>query len=110
MDTYYSKFAKKLFIKYKKNMIMYSNEVLSHDGCDEFGYESDIYDLYMIVKNNSNQYDYYHFVLENWFDQDSNTLEYSIYEKFTTPKLHMLKDQEGYDPRHDFHAIQKQSI
>jgi hypothetical protein len=111
MDTYLSKFAKKLLnAKFKNNTIMYRNEVLSHDGCDDDGYESNIYDLYMIVKNSSNQYDHYHFVMEDWFDQDRNTLEYTLNTKFTTPKFYKIETKYDIDPINTFYDIQKNSI
>jgi hypothetical protein len=108
MDTCISKFAKKLLNgKFKNNNIMYRNEVLSHDGCDDDGYESNIYDLYMIVKNNSNQYDHYHFVMEDWFDQDRNTLEYTLNTKFTTPKFYKIETGDERGLINTFYGIQK---
>ncbi len=111
MDKYLSQFAKKLHnSKFKNNTIMYSNEILSHDGCDRYGYESNIYDLYMIVKNNSNQYDYYHFVVEDWFNQDINTLEYKLNFKFTTPKFYKIKNKYDHNTINTFYDIRKHSI
>lgn len=111
MDKYLSQFAKKLLnCKFKNNTIMYHNEVLSHDGCDNYGYESNIYDLYIVVKNSINHYDYYHFVMEDWFNQDINTLEYTLNAKFTTPKFYKIENESDHDTINNFYNIRKHSI
>lgn len=82
MEKYFSNYAKKLLnTEFKNNTILYKNEVLTHDGYDDFGPESNIYDLYLVVKNDKNQIDYYHYNMENWFNQDENTLNYILLKK-----------------------------
>ena len=64
----------------------------------------------MIVKNNSNQYDHYHFVMEDWFDQDRNTLEYTLNTKFTTLKFYKIETDDESGLINTFYDIQKNSI
>ena len=66
--------------------------------------------LFMIVKNVSNQYDYYHFVMEDWFHQDRNTLEYTLNKKFTTSKFYKLENEYDRDMFNTFYDIQKHVI
>ena len=104
MDNYLSKYAKKLLNnKFKNNTILYNNEVLTHDGYDSFGPESNIYDLYLVVKNDKNQYDYYHFHMEDWFNQDRNTLYYNLEIKFTTLKFYKIQTEDKYYLINDFY-------
>ena len=70
-----SKYAEKLFLsRWKLNedeKVIDIYEHVSHDGCDEFGPESELWDLYVITQrppqDGHNRYVYYMFHTENWF-------------------------------------------
>ena len=78
------------YFKYKK--IIYLKEELSHDGYDEFGPESNLWDLYIIIESN-NDYKFYHYHWEDWFIDDND--KYRLYQ----PNIKLSKtnkDNIGY--------------
>ena len=62
---------------FRKKNIIYSEEMLSHDGYDEFGPESNLWNLYIVVEIN-NDYIFYHYHWEDWFS--NNQHEYILFQ------------------------------
>ena len=65
------------------------NEVLSHDGCDIDGPKSDLYDLFVVVKNSvmPGIYDYYYYHCEDWFSENKEDSKYYLEKKIRTCDL-----------------------
>lgn len=60
--------AKKCISKIDK-VIMGCEEILDHDGYDEYGSKSDLWDLFILYKETDKYLvDWYHW--ENWFEKD----------------------------------------
>jgi hypothetical protein len=59
------------------NKIEYYNEALTHDGASCDGFDSNIYDLYVITNNFNNTWTYYHYHMEDWFDKTK--VHYELY-------------------------------
>ena len=54
--------------KSKSNSIIYVKEYLSHDGYNRFGPESNLWDLYVYIKNEkTNEIIIYNYHWEDWF-------------------------------------------
>ena len=64
---------------FTKENIVYVREILSHDGYNSFGPESDLWDLYLIIKENDD-YIYYHYRWENWFLKEIED-DYEVYQE-----------------------------
>ena len=99
--TYLSKYAQQLFNTnptFKNEVIVEIYEHLSHDGYDQHGPESDIWDLYVVTlaDGSPDTYIYYTFSAENWFYPDAN-VEYELTESYASPVLYLLKYVEGVD-------------
>jgi len=78
--------------------IIYVSEEISHDGYDIDGPESDIYDLFVIVKNNdmSGIYDYYHYHRENWFNGGKEDKMYYLEDKQRISDLIEINNLNNY--------------
>ncbi len=83
---------------HEKHDIISVYELLSHDGYDIDGPESDIYDLFVIVKNNdmSGIYEYYHYHRENWFNYDKEDKMYYLEDKQRTSDLIEINNLNDY--------------
>jgi hypothetical protein len=81
-----------------KHDIVSVHELLTHDGHNIDGPESDIYDLFVIVKNNnmSGIYDYYHYHRENWFNCDKEDKMYYLEDKQRTCDLVKINNLNDY--------------
>ena len=87
MGDYYSDQCINHLLKNSKT-ILDTKIVVSHDGYNEYGPESDLFDLYVLYsKDNQIFLDNYH--RENWFDGMNE--EYSLYE--TRNISNILKDK-----------------
>ena len=76
----YSKYANIIIEKYQ-NKLIYVEEFISHDGYDNHGPQSDLFNLYIIIKEDE-VYKVLNFYCENWFNNKfcGYTEEPSIYD------------------------------
>ena len=65
-------------------------EQLGHDGADSEGWESDLWDLFLVTFEN-NQYIFYGYHWENWYQNDIH--EYDLYR---TERVKDLTDHSYY--------------
>jgi hypothetical protein len=63
---------------FTKNNIIFLQELVSHDGYDKYGPESNLWDLYIIVEIN-NDYIYYYYHWEDWYRENQDE-EYDLYQ------------------------------
>jgi hypothetical protein len=83
----YSNHGKELmsgtFINRSDIKIVYAKEFLTHDGYDNYGPQSDIWDLYVCVQDVSTKiYTYYHYTTEYWYDGNTNIMKYELYKNY----------------------------
>ena len=85
-----SKYTKKLsnaaynvISNFTKNNIIFLQEFLSHDGYNQRGPESNLWDLYIIIEIN-NDYIFYNYHWEDWFHNNQKK-EYDLF--FYNPKV-----------------------
>jgi hypothetical protein len=73
LSIYAQKIIKKnKYLKNKNNIIVYVKENLTHDGYDQYGPESNLWDLYLYIKHvNNNDIIILNYHWEDWF-YDSN--------------------------------------
>ena len=70
-------------------------EHLWHDGHDEDGPKSDLWELYVVTQH-GNRYTYYSFHAENWFSP-TETVEYELYSSFESHIMLLFsQDQKLY--------------
>ena len=81
-----------------KNKIIYSKLYISHDGYDEFGPESTLYDLYILDE----KYNLFIFHSEDWYYHLNNNTEYVLDKECNLFNLNIDKDL------HDFIKINKE--
>ena len=61
--------------------IMFLIDKLGHDGYDNYGPQSDLWDVYVFTKEQGD-YVYYHFHTEYWYEQKSGPIpDYELYDK-----------------------------
>jgi hypothetical protein len=82
-------------IMQNKNIVLY-DYYLTHDGYDEYGPKSDLYDIF-IVTYEDNQYIFYEFHFENWYD--------SLKEEIELVKSFILNN-ESLDEIKNYYSIQ----
>lgn len=63
---------------FTKNNIIFLQELVSHDGYDRYGPESNLWDLYIIAEIN-NDYIYYYYHWEDWYCENQDK-EYDLYQ------------------------------
>jgi hypothetical protein len=76
-------------------------ESLDHDGCDKYGFKSDLWDLYIIETNEDNNYRVYNYYREDW-----KTDEKEDYELTSKKDLLEIVNTEIFDKFYSF-AIRK---
>ena len=71
-------FEDRCTIKYNIDNIISTNLIISHDGCGQFGPESNIYDYNVLFINNNKIY-YVNFHREYWY-RGKDDEEYEVYD------------------------------
>jgi hypothetical protein len=67
------------------------SEFITHDGYDRFGPQSNLHDLFVIVKDGG-IYKYYYYKRENWFNNSTeNDNTYSVEQKIKTSVFMEIK-------------------
>lgn len=86
-DNSFTQQAFDILKKFKRKEVLTVYELLQHDGYDEDGPKSNLYDLWILVKSN-NTYIYYFFHWENWFspNQEKKYILESSYTLLTLSK------------------------
>jgi hypothetical protein len=75
--------------------IKYASELLTHDGYDEGGPQSDIWTLYVCVESlQSSIYTYYCYSAENWFDS-KDKIEYTASYNPISSKYLIVPNSQG---------------
>lgn len=75
--------------------IKYATELLTHDGYDEGGPQSDIWTLYVCVESlQSSIYTYYCYSAENWFD-NNHKIEYTLNYNHISSKYLVVPNSQG---------------
>jgi len=87
-ESKYSDYANKI-VKQLRN-ICHISEYIDHDGCSSNSFDSNLYSLYIITKNN-NIYTYYLYEFEIWIGQN-NEYEYKLYNKKDSKILYKTKN------------------
>ena len=77
--------------------IIYIKEILEHDGFDKYGAESNLWTLYIIIKEN-NDYILYRYYYEDWFENKEN-LNFDINNDslYNLESIKILNKIENYD-------------
>ncbi len=101
--TYFSKYARE-FIEEEmldilklgeSEMITWIYEVIGHDGYDEDGPESNLYDLYVISYDSGSKiYTYHIFHAEQWFTEDEVVNYFHISSDKSEKYYPILKDSD----------------
>ena len=75
LSIYAQKIIKKnKFLKNKNNVIVYIKEDLTHDGYDQYGPESNLWDLYIYIKHiNNDDIIILNYHWEDWFYDSINS-------------------------------------
>ena len=73
-------------------------EVISHDGCDMDGYKSDLYDLFIVVKDAvmTDIYNYYYYHRENWFNGEKEDKMYFLEQKIKSCDLIKINNLDDW--------------
>ena len=74
---------------------MTCNENISYDGFDNDGPQSYIYNLFVIIKNDNNQYSYCYFTMEQWF-RESDNLKYELQSQFNSSGLYEVNNMKDF--------------
>lgn len=74
--------------EFKNKNIIFCKEFISHDGCDNLGWQSNIYDLIIIIEENNNLI-FYNYHCEDWFS-DSDNVEYYLTDKKNLCDMNLL--------------------
>ena len=77
--------------------VMYIKEILEHDGYDKYGPESNLWTLYIIIKDNNN-YILYRYYYEDWH-QNKEYLNFDINNDslYDFESSNVLNEIENYD-------------
>jgi hypothetical protein len=84
-------------LKKYENNIIFSVEILEHDGYDQYGPESNLWTLYIVIKEN-NDFILYRYYFEDWYekkDLSNFNIENDSYYYFELKTN--IKDIEFYD-------------
>jgi hypothetical protein len=76
--------------------IIYSREILSHDGYDKYGPLSNIWDLYLCVQDlTAGIYTYYHYNTENWYTEKKGELIYELCKDYISSNYLVTPYSQG---------------
>jgi hypothetical protein len=83
--------------KYFKNKdVIYTKEILDHDGFDQFGPESDLWTLYIIIKDNNN-YILYRYYYEDWYTMQNLNFDIDNDSLYEFERMDILSKIQKYD-------------
>lgn len=77
--------------------IIYTKEILEHDGYDKNGPESDLWTLYIIIKDN-NDYILYVYYYEDWYEnKDYINFDINNDSLYNFESMNILNEIQNYD-------------
>jgi hypothetical protein len=88
--------AKKLICETHTNEeIVSAHETLSHDDNDDDGPKSNLYDLFLVIKDGKN-YNYYYYHRENWYMGTPEEQMYYLEEKVESCELMEITNMDEW--------------